>query len=64
MSEEPERLRRAVDRLLDTQQKVLDATSRALAAEAEGLNEDERLGASERLKAALVNVRNILEDGA
>jgi hypothetical protein len=44
--------------------RPLDATSQALDAEAEDPNEDERLRASERLKAALVNLRNILEDGA
>ena len=63
MSEETEKLQRAVDRLLDAQWEALDATGRALDTEAEGLDEDERPGAGERLEAALVNVRDILGDG-
>ena len=59
MSEETEKLQRAVDRLLDTQQEAIDATSRTLDAGAEDL--DERLGTSERLEATLVDVRDILE---
>ena len=61
MSQDPKRLRRAVDRLMDAQWDALDATGRALDAEAEGLDEDERPGANERLEAALVDVRDILE---
>jgi hypothetical protein len=61
VSEDPERLRRAVDRLMDAQWDALDATGRALDAEAEGPDEDERAGANERLEAALVDVRDILE---
>ena len=61
MSEAPERLRRAVDhRLMDTQSDALDATGRALDAEAE--DPDEGQGANERLEAALADVRDILED--
>ena len=59
MSEETEKLQRAVDRLLDAQQEAIDATSLALDAGAEDL--DERLGTSERLEATLVDVRDILE---
>jgi hypothetical protein len=53
-----------VYRLLGAQQEALNTTSRALDAEAESLNEDERPVASERLKATLVNARNIREYGA
>jgi hypothetical protein len=59
VSEESERLRRAVDLLMDAQREALNATDRALDAEAEG--EDERPGTSELLEAALVDVRDILE---
>lgn len=61
MSGESERLRRAVDRLVEAQQEALDVMERALDAEAESLGEDERPGASERFEAALVDVRDILE---
>jgi hypothetical protein len=63
VSEESEPLRRAVERLMDAQQEALEVTGRALDVEAEGWDEDERLGANERLEAALVDVRDIL-DGA
>ena len=59
MSEDPERLRRVVDRLMDAQSDALDATGRALDAEAEV--PDEGQGANERLEAALADVRDILE---
>ena len=61
MSEDPERLRRVVDRLMDAHWDALDATGRALDAEAEAPDEDERSGANERLETALVDVRDILE---
>ena len=61
MSEESGRLRRAVERLMDAQQEALEVTGRALDAEVEGWDEDERPGANERLEAALVDVRDILE---
>jgi hypothetical protein len=61
VSEESERLRRAVDRLLDAQQEALEVTGRALDIEAEGWDEDERPEANRRLEAALVDVRDILE---
>ena len=65
MSEGPERSRKAVDRLLGAQQAALHATSRALDAEGgEPERRYERPGSSKRLKAAPVNVQNILEDGA
>ena len=54
-------MRRVVERLMDAQREALDVTGRALDTEAEGLDEDERPGASERLEAALVDVRDILE---
>ena len=59
MSEDPERLRRAVDRLMEAQWDAIDATGQALDAEAE--DPDERSGANERLEAALVDVRDILQ---
>jgi hypothetical protein len=61
VSEEPERLRRAVDRLMDAHQEALEVTGRALDVEADGWDEDERPGANERLEGALVDVRDILE---
>ena len=61
MTEESERLRRVVERLMDAQQEALDVTGRALGAEGEGRDEDERPGANERLEAALVDVLDILE---
>ncbi len=61
MSEDPERLRRAVDRLMEAQWDAIDATGRALDAVAEGPDDDERPGTNERLEAALVDVRDILE---
>jgi hypothetical protein len=61
VSEDPERLRRAVDRLMDAQWEALDATGRALDAGAGEWNEDERPSANERLETALVDVRDILE---
>ncbi len=59
MSEDPARLRRAVDHLMEAQSDALEATGRALDAEAE--DPDEGQGANERLEAALANVRDILE---
>jgi hypothetical protein len=61
VTEESERLRRAVERLMDAQQEALEVIGRALDAEGEGWEEDERPGASERLETALVDVRDILE---
>ena len=61
MSEESERLRRTVNRLIDAHQEALEVTSRALDAEAEGWDEDESPRANERLQVALVDVRDILE---
>jgi hypothetical protein len=56
VSEQPERLRAAVERLVEAQQEALDAANRAL--DAEGLDEEER---SDRMEGALVDVRDILE---
>jgi len=61
VTEDPERLRRAVERLMDAQQEALDVTGLALDAEGEARDEDERAGASERLETALVDVLDILE---
>jgi hypothetical protein len=61
VTEESERLRRVVERLMDAQQEALEVIGRALDAEGEGWEEDERPGASERLETALVDVRDILE---
>jgi hypothetical protein len=61
LSEDPGRLRRAVDRLMEAQWEALDATGRALDAVAEGPDDDERPGTIERLETALVDVRDILE---
>jgi hypothetical protein len=62
VSEESERLRRTVNRLIDAHQEALEVTSRALDAEAEGWDEEDKSpGANERLQVALVDVRDILE---
>ena len=62
MNEETERLQRAVDRLFYAQQEALEAAGLALDAGAEVLDEEGELpGTSERLEAALVDVRDILE---
>ena len=61
MSGESERLRRAVNRLMDAQGEAIEVTGRALDAEADGWDEDERPATSERLETALVDVRDILE---
>jgi hypothetical protein len=61
MSGESERLRRAVDRLMDAQGEAIEVTGRALDAEADGWDDDERPGVSERLETALVDVRDILQ---
>ncbi len=57
MSEQPERLRAAVERLMEAQREALDVTNGALDAE----SEEEHPGARDRLEAALVDVRDILE---
>jgi hypothetical protein len=59
VSEESDRFRRAVDRLLEAQREALDVTGRALDAEAEDLGESE--GTGQPLEGALVDVRDILE---
>jgi hypothetical protein len=61
VSGESGRLRRAVDRLMDAQWEAIEVTGRALDAEADGWDEDERPAANERLEIALVDVRDILE---
>ena len=61
MSGESERLRRAVERLMDAQGEAIEVTGRALDAEADGWDDDERPGVSERLETALVDVRDILQ---
>lgn len=61
MSGESERLRRAVDRLMDAQGEAIEVTGLALDAEADGWDEDERPATNERLETALVDVRDILQ---
>ena len=61
MSGESGRLRRAMDRLMDAHLEAIEVTGRALDAEADGWDEDERPATSERLETALVDVRDILE---
>jgi hypothetical protein len=60
VSGESGRLRRAMDRLMDAQWEAIEVTGRALDAEADGWDEDERPATSERLETALVDVRDIL----
>ena len=54
-------MRRAVERLMDAQWEAIEVTGRALDAEADGWDEDERPGVNERLETALVDVRDILQ---
>ena len=61
MSGESERLRRAVDRLMVAQGEAIEVTGRALDAEADGWDDDERPGVNDRLETALVDVRDILQ---
>jgi hypothetical protein len=61
VSGESERLRRAVDRLMDAQGEAIEVTGLALDAEADGWDEDERPATNERLETALVDVRDILQ---
>jgi hypothetical protein len=61
VSEDPGRLRMAVDRLMDAQGEAIEVTGRALDAEADGWDDEERPGVNERLEIALVDVRDILE---
>jgi hypothetical protein len=61
VSGESGRLREAVDRLMDAQREAIEVTGRALDAEADGWDEDERPATNERLETALVDVRDILE---
>lgn len=59
--QEGERLRRALTRLIDAQQEALETSSRALEPTGEDLGDDTQLEVSERLEAALEDVRAILE---
>ena len=61
MSGELGPLRAAVERLMQAQREALEVTSRALDAEGEGFDGEERSGTSERLEGVLVDVRDILE---
>jgi hypothetical protein len=61
VSGESGRLREAVDRLMDAQWEAIEVTGRALDAEADGWDEDERPATNERLETALVDVRDILQ---
>jgi hypothetical protein len=60
--EELRRLRRVVARLTEAQQEALDATDQGLeSGEPDPEDETQLLDANERLKEALVDVRDILE---
>jgi hypothetical protein len=60
--EEQGRLRRVVDRLIEAQQEALDAAARGLdSGEADPEDDTQLLRANERLREALVDVRDILE---
>jgi hypothetical protein len=61
VSGESGRLRRAVDRLMDAQWEAIEVTGRALDAETDGWDEDERPAANERLEIAQADVWDILE---
>ena len=58
---EQERLKQAVDRLIDAQRDALDVIAEGLEPDVGGLEEDEQLLASGRLEAALEEVVAILE---
>lgn len=58
---EQERLKQAVDRLIDAQREALDVIAERSEPNVEGLEEDEQLLASGRLELALEEVRAILE---
>jgi hypothetical protein len=60
---EQERLKQALDRLLDAQREALDVIAEGLEPHVGGLEEDEQLLASGHLEAALEKVEAIL-DGA
>ncbi len=63
MSGELGPFRAVVERLMEAQREALEVTNRALEAEGEGFDEEERSGTSGVLEDALVDVRDIL-DGA
>jgi hypothetical protein len=59
---EQERLKQAVDRLIDAQREALDVIAERSEPNVEGgVEEDEQLRASRRLEVALEEVRAILE---
>jgi hypothetical protein len=58
---EQERLKHALDRLINAQREVLDVIAEGLEPDVEGLVENEQLLAGGRLEAALEEVRAILE---
>jgi hypothetical protein len=58
---EQERLKQALDRLIDAQREALDVIAEGLVPDVEGLEEDEQLLAGGRLEAALKKVEAILE---
>jgi hypothetical protein len=60
---EQERLKQAVDRLIDAQREALDVIAEGLEPDVGGLGEDEQALAGGRLEATLEEVRAIL-DGA
>ena len=60
--EEPGRLQRVVDRLIEAQQEASDAAARGLdSGEADPEDDAQLLEANERLREALVDVWDILE---
>ena len=62
---DPERLQRAVTRLMDAQREAMDTTNQALEAGVVNLDDDAQLAEiSERLEAALEDVQAILEGAA
>ncbi len=58
---EQERLKQAVDRLIDAQREALDVIAERSELDVGGLEEDEQALASGRLETALEEVRAILE---
>jgi hypothetical protein len=58
---EQERLKQALDRLIDAQREALDVIAERSEPNVEGLEEDEQALAGGRLEVALEEVRAILE---
>jgi hypothetical protein len=60
---EQERLKQALDRLIDAQREAIDVIAERSEPNVEGLEEDEQALAGGRLEVALEEVRAILEGG-